>query len=62
MKMETEIRSLTRKEQLEYYVPFLENQILALQIEFDKAKEELEEENKKELILERKKENDIKRI
>lgn len=53
-----DIRPLTRKEQLEYYVPFLENQILALQIECDKAKEELEEENQKELILERKKEND----
>lgn len=53
-----EIRPLTRKEQLEYYVPFLESQILALQIELDKAKEELKEENKKELILERKISND----
>lgn len=43
-----EIRPLTRKEQLEYYVPFLESQMLALQIELDRAKEELENINKEE--------------
>ena len=43
-----EIRPLTRKEQLEYYVSFLESQILALQIELDKAKEELENITKEE--------------
>lgn len=55
--METEIRELTRKEQLEYHIPFLKEQLVMLLLLIEQEENELKQINEN-LILERKKENE----
>lgn len=58
---ESNIRPLTRQEQLEWLVPFLEGQIKSLEQDLYLARQELEEEKKKnegkKLVLTKKEEN-----
>lgn len=53
--MEQEIRHLTREEQLEWYIPFLETQIEMYKQELENAKLELQNINKDNKLLVKKK-------
>ncbi len=50
------IRSLTREEQLDYYIPYLRRELELLRLELENALNE-----KKELVRKREKENEIRR-
>lgn len=53
-----EIRPLTRKEQLEYHIPFLKSQVEELLMLISQEENELEQINKENLVLERRIENE----
>lgn len=54
--MEQNIRPLTREEQLEWYIPFLKEQIEAYEQELEKALEEMQLINPENKLLEKPKE------
>lgn len=50
----SDIRPLTREEQLQWYIPFLEEQIEIYKQELKLAKEELKQVQSKQLVLQKK--------